>query len=313
MRVGTRGSTLALAQARWVAERLGGEAELVTVTTLGDREPRGGDKARWVSELERALLADEIDVAVHSGKDVPTELPDGLELVAIPARADARDAICGAPALTALAPGSRVGTSSLRRAAQLRAIRADLEIVALRGNVDTRLGKLAEGEADAIVLALAGLQRLGREAEAGGVLDELVPAAAQGALVLEARPGRIASDVLARSARPRRHRLCHGRARARARAGGLLQHARRRARAATAPAGARTARLGRAARRLGLAQRHAVGPRRRDSALRWPPACSPPGPGNCSPRPSARWPRDRLPGRRRAGRSRAAHGAGAAS
>jgi hydroxymethylbilane synthase len=196
MRIGTRGSALALAQARWVAERLGDETELVAISTVGDRERRGGDKARWVSELERALLADEIDVAVHSGKDVPTELPDGLALIAIPARADARDAICGASCLAALAPGARVGTSSLRRAAQLRAVRADLEIVALRGNVDTRLRKLADGAADAIVLALAGLQRLGREAEAGGVLDELVPAAAQGALVLEARPGRIASDVL---------------------------------------------------------------------------------------------------------------------
>jgi hydroxymethylbilane synthase len=197
MRIGTRGSALALAQARWVAERLRDETELVAISTVGDRERRGGDKARWVSELERALLADEIEVAVHSGKDVPTELPDGLALIAIPARADARDAICGASCLAALAPGARVGTSSLRRAAQLRAVRSDLEIVELRGNVDTRLRKLADGEADAIVLALAGLQRLGREGAAGGVLDELVPAAAQGALVLEAKPGCIASDVLA--------------------------------------------------------------------------------------------------------------------
>jgi hydroxymethylbilane synthase len=196
MRVGTRGSALALAQARWVAQRMGEEAELVTITTTGDRECRGGDKARWVSDLERALLAGEIDVAVHSGKDVPTELPDGLELVAIPPRADARDAICGAASLAALTPGARVGTSSLRRAAQLRAVRSDLEIVELRGNVDTRLRKLGAGQADAIVLALAGLQRLGREAEAGGVLDELVPAAAQGALVLEARPHTISAEVL---------------------------------------------------------------------------------------------------------------------
>ncbi len=199
MRIGTRGSALALAQARWVAERLDGEAELVTVTTSGDRrrEGPGGDKARWVSELEGALLAGEIDLAVHSGKDVPTELPQGLELVANPARADARDAICGAPSLAALAAGSRVGTSSLRRAAQIRAARDDVEVVPLRGNVDTRLRKLAAGEADAIVLALAGLQRLGREAEAGGVLNELVPAAAQGALVSEARPSTIEPAVLA--------------------------------------------------------------------------------------------------------------------
>ena len=165
----------------------------MTVTTLGDREPHGGDKARWVSELERALLAgrDRRRRALRQGCAHRASQRPGL--VAIPARADARDAICGAPALTALAPGSRVGTSSLRRAAQLRAIRADLEIVALRGNVDTRLGKLAAGDADAIVLALAGLQRLGREAEAGGVLDELVPAAA---------PGRAGARGSARAHRP---------------------------------------------------------------------------------------------------------------
>ena len=199
MRIGTRGSALALAQAGWVAQRLGPETELVTVVTGGDRrrEGPGGDKARWVSELEGALLAGEIDLAVHSGKDVPTELPAGLELVAVTAREDARDAICGAPSLGALAAGARVGTSSLRRTAQIRAAREDLEVVPLRGNVDTRLRKLAAGEADAIVLAVAGLARLGRQAEAGGVLDELVPAAAQGALVLEARPGHLADELLA--------------------------------------------------------------------------------------------------------------------
>ena len=197
MRVGTRGSALALAQARWVAERLGGDAELVTITTLGDRGGAAGDKARWVSALEVALLEDRIDVAVHSAKDVPGELAPGLALVAIPARADARDAICGAPSLAALPSGARVGTSSLRRAAQLRAEREDVEVVELRGNVDTRLRKLAAGEADAIVLALAGLQRLGRDGEAGGTLDELVPAAGQGALALEARPGRLDAARLA--------------------------------------------------------------------------------------------------------------------
>lgn len=197
MRVGTRGSALALVQARWVAQHLGAEVEIVPITTTGDRGRDGGDKARWVSELERALLAGEIDLAVHSAKDVPTELPEGLELVAIPARADARDAICGAASLAELAPGARVGTSSLRRAAQLRAAREDLEIVELRGNVDTRLRKLAAGDADAIVLALAGLQRLGRADEAGGVLDDLVPAPAQGALAVEARPGHVPDEVLA--------------------------------------------------------------------------------------------------------------------
>ncbi|HZV72330.1 MAG TPA: hydroxymethylbilane synthase, partial [Conexibacter sp.] len=120
-------------------------------------------------------------------KDVPTELPDGLELVAVPDRADARDALCGASSLGELPDGARVGTSSLRRAAGLRARRPDLEVVALRGNVDTRLRKLAEGDCAAIVLALAGLERLGLANAAGCALDELVPAPGQGTLVVEAR------------------------------------------------------------------------------------------------------------------------------
>jgi len=191
LRVGTRGSTLALAQARWVADRLGDNVELVTITSAGDLGADVGDKSRWVSELERALLERRIDLAVHSAKDVPSELAPGLELVAIPERADARDAICGAPSLQSLAPGARVGTSSLRRTAQIRAVRRDLDVVPVRGNVDTRLRKLAGGEVDALVLALAGLQRIGRGEDAAGVLDELVPAAGQGALALEARAGSI--------------------------------------------------------------------------------------------------------------------------
>ncbi len=159
--------------------------------------PGRPDKSRWVSELERALLHDEIDVAVHSAKDVPGELLDGLELVAFTARADPRDVICGAPSLAALAAGARVGTSSLRRAAQLLAAREDLQVVNIRGNVETRLRKLAAGECDALVLALAGLERLERAGDAGGVLEELVPAAGQGALALEARPGRVPADALA--------------------------------------------------------------------------------------------------------------------
>jgi hydroxymethylbilane synthase len=189
MRIGTRGSTLALAQAGWVAERLAPGSELVTVTTAGDRQAAVGDKSRWISELERALLTGEVDLAVHSAKDVPAELAAGLELVAVPPRADPRDAICGVSSLAALATGARVGTSSLRRAAQLRAAREDLQIVEVRGNVDTRLRKLAAGEVDALVLAVAGLERLGRAAEVGGILEELVPAAGQGALALEARVG----------------------------------------------------------------------------------------------------------------------------
>src|SRR5207342_2068132 len=142
--------------------------------------------SRWVSELERALLAGEIDVAVHSAKDVPAELAPRLALVAIPRREDPRDAICGAPSIAALAPGARVGTSSLRRAAQIRAARQDLDVVEVRGNVDTRLRKLAEGQVDALVLAVAGLARLGRMDAVDGVLDEFVPAAGQGALAVEA-------------------------------------------------------------------------------------------------------------------------------
>jgi Porphobilinogen deaminase, dipyromethane cofactor binding domain len=177
MRIGTRRSALALAQARWVAERLGPGTEVVEVSTPGDRAGALNDKSRWVSELERALLEGRIDIAVHSAKDVPTELPDGLELVAIPQRAEARDVICGAPSLAGLASGCRVGTSSLRRAAQVRAVRDDVEVRDLRGNVDTRLRKLAAGEVDALILAAAGLERLGRADEAGGIIDEFVAAA----------------------------------------------------------------------------------------------------------------------------------------
>jgi hydroxymethylbilane synthase len=191
MRIGTRGSALALAQARQVAGALGDDAEIVTITTSGDRDRARGDKERWVKEIEEALLDGSIDVAVHSAKDVPAELPPGLALVAAPARADPRDALCGAGSLEALAPGARVGTSSLRRAALLRAAREDLDVAELRGNVDTRLRKLADGEYDAIVLALAGLERLGLGSHAGAVLDAdaFVPAAGQGTLAIEARAG----------------------------------------------------------------------------------------------------------------------------
>jgi len=192
IRVGTRGSALALAQAEWVGSRLGVDYELVRIEAAGPV----GDKSRWVSGLERALLADEVDLAVHSAKDVPAELASGLELVAIPPREDPRDAICGTSSLSALAPGARVGTSSLRRAAQIRAFRHDLEVVDLRGNVDTRLRKLASGECDALVLAVAGLARLGRLDAVDGVLDEFVPAAGQGALAVQARPGRVSVSVL---------------------------------------------------------------------------------------------------------------------
>lgn len=189
MRIATRGSALALAQARWVASRLAvpaSEVELVTVVTAGDRRRAVDDKREWVGELEEALLRGDADLAVHSAKDVPVALAPGLALIAAPAREDPRDVLCGAASLEELAPGARVGTVSLRRRAQILARRPDLEVVELRGNVDTRLRKLAEGEADAIVLAAAGLARLGRSDAAGGVLD-IVPAAGQGILAIEAR------------------------------------------------------------------------------------------------------------------------------
>jgi len=202
MRIGTRRSELALAQAKLLAGLLrgvqqGGDCEIVPILTRGDRrgqaetEGTGEDKSRWVAELEDALLRGEIDLAVHSAKDVPGELAAGLQLLGAPARAGAEDVLCGAGGLEALAPGARVGTSSVRRIAQLRAWRDDLEPVAIRGNVDTRLRKLADpGERlDALVLARAGLQRLGREAEVGAVLDpqRFVPAPGQGILAVEGR------------------------------------------------------------------------------------------------------------------------------
>jgi hydroxymethylbilane synthase len=188
VRIGTRASPLALAQSATVAA-LFSDGVLVPITTSGDRDRAGGDKERWVKELELALLSGEIDLAVHSAKDVPSELPSGLELVGAPLRGDPFDALVGAASLAALCAGARVGTASARRAAQLRALREDLEVVELRGNVDTRLRKLADGEVDALVLAAAGLVRLGRGSDIGCVLRELVPCAGQGTLALEGRAG----------------------------------------------------------------------------------------------------------------------------
>ncbi|MGZ6706455.1 MAG: hydroxymethylbilane synthase [Solirubrobacteraceae bacterium] len=193
MRIGTRGSALALAQARQAVALLPGDHELVEIVTTGDRgqgapDAGAGDKERWVRELDAALLDGRVDCAIHSAKDVPADLHEGIAIAAVPPRADPRDALCGAPSLAALGAGARVGTASLRRTAQLRALRPDLNVVELRGNVDTRLRKLAAGEADAIVLAAAGLARLGRAAE-GTPMDELVPASGQGCLALTTRAG----------------------------------------------------------------------------------------------------------------------------
>jgi hydroxymethylbilane synthase len=216
MRLGTRGSALALAQARLVADALGG-AEIVPIKTSGDAKPAtadagaserhdrlfesrasasgarrgfGGDKARFVRGIEQALIAGEVDLGVHSAKDLPTELPGELELVGVPAREDPADAYVGeAASLDEVREGARVGTSSLRRRAQLLAARPDLDVEELRGNVDTRLRRLAERDFDGIVLAAAGLRRLGRDREIAFRFDAaaMTPAAGQGALALEAR------------------------------------------------------------------------------------------------------------------------------
>jgi hydroxymethylbilane synthase len=187
LRIATRGSALALTQAGMIADALG-DAELVEVSS--DGEP--GDKSRFVRAVENALLEGRADVGVHSAKDLPGEEVEGLEIAAVPPREDPTDAWIGAGGSLADAPeGARVGTVSLRRRAQLLAARPDLRVLDLNGNVDTRLRKLAEGDYDAIILAAAGLRRLGRESEIGFRVpaDRMVPAAGQGALAIQVRSG----------------------------------------------------------------------------------------------------------------------------
>lgn len=187
MRLATRGSTLALTQSGQVAQMLGG-AELVEAAADG----QASDKARFVRGVERLLLDREAEIGVHSAKDLPAELPDGLAIAAVPRREDPADAWIGPGSSLADVPeGARVGTASLRRRAQLLAARPDLQVSDLHGNVDTRLRRLAEGELDAIVLAAAGLRRLGRESEISFAIPvaEMTPAPGQGALVLQTRVG----------------------------------------------------------------------------------------------------------------------------
>ena len=198
LRIGSRASALATAQTAQVAGRLGAH-ELVTISSEGDRDRTSaldalGGAGVFVSDLRAALLAGEVDVIVHSFKDLPTAAPDGIDLVAVPKRGDARDAFCSLRArLADLPPGARVGTGSPRRRAQLLAARPDLDVVSIRGNVDTRLGRLgaedAERRLDGVVLALAGLERLGRSGEATEPLDlaDWPTAPAQGALAIEIR------------------------------------------------------------------------------------------------------------------------------
>ena len=163
--------------------------ELVEVRTSGDARRAVGDKSRWVKEIEEALIDGRADLAVHSAKDVPGMLPEGLAIVGVPPREDPRDAVCGGSDLDSLPRAAVVGTSALRRQAQLLAVRPDLDVRDLRGNVDTRLRRLDEGDYDAIVLAAAGLSRLGRSDAASSFLDVevLTPAPGQGCLALEAR------------------------------------------------------------------------------------------------------------------------------
>lgn len=198
VRIGTRGSALALWQAEHVKARLealGHDVSLQVITTTGDRvqdrrlESVGG-KGLFLKEIEEALVAREVDLAVHSLKDVPTALPAGLSLVAFLERADPRDALLSpGPRLHELAAGARVGTTSLRRRALVASLRPDLVLEDLRGNVDTRLRRLREGRFDVILLAMAGLVRLGRAGEVTEPLDarRFVPAPGQGAIAIECR------------------------------------------------------------------------------------------------------------------------------
>ncbi len=201
LRIGTRGSQLALWQANWVKEQLirkhpDLDVEIHTIKTTGDKIldvplAKVGGKGLFVKEIEEALLERSVDLAVHSMKDVPTELPDGLGIVAVSEREDPRDAVLGrnkTPILE-LPQGAKIGTSSLRRQAQLFAARPDFAIEPLRGNINTRLRKLKEGMYDAIILAMAGVRRLGWDKEVTEVVDPgiMLPAIGQGALGIEAR------------------------------------------------------------------------------------------------------------------------------
>jgi hydroxymethylbilane synthase len=204
--IGSRGSQLALWQARFVAAQLetrGVETRIEIIKTTGDHLQtvsltQAGGEGLFTKEIEDALLAGAIDLAVHSLKDLPTETPEGLAIVAVPEREDPRDAISGST-LEQLPNGASVGTSSGRRAAQLRILRPDLNIQPIRGNVDTRLRKLKDGQYDAVVLAAAGLHRLGLSHEIAEIFSpqQMCPAAGQGALAIQTRRKDVAVDMCA--------------------------------------------------------------------------------------------------------------------
>jgi len=205
LRIGSRGSQLALWQANHISALLGAqghEVELETIKTTGDKIldvalAKVGTKGMFTKEIEEALADSRVDLAVHSLKDLPTELSAGFRIAAITRRENSQDVFCSARyhRIADLPQKARVGTSSLRRQAQLKALRPDLEIYPLRGNVDTRLRKLAEGEYDAIILAAAGLNRLGKTDLVKQVIpkDIMCPAAGQGALAIEIRAGDVAT------------------------------------------------------------------------------------------------------------------------
>jgi hydroxymethylbilane synthase len=208
LRIGSRGSQLALWQANHISGLLraqGQEVEIEIIHTTGDKITdvalaKVGTKGMFTKEIEEALAGRQVDLAVHSLKDLPTELPGGFEIAAITERQDPRDAFCSLKynSIEALPQGARVGTSSLRRQAQLKAIRPDLDIHPLRGNVDTRLRKLEQGEYDAIVLASAGLKRLGKTELVQEIIpaEIMCPAAGQGALGIEIREGDVKTREL---------------------------------------------------------------------------------------------------------------------
>jgi len=211
--IGSRGSKLALWQANWVLDQLvaaGHAVEIRIIKTTGDRLQKvspsqplpasiaqavaeAGTKGLFIKEIEEALRAREVDIAVHSMKDLPTEQPEGLVVAAVPSREDARDVLISrnGESLAELPAGARIGTGSLRRQTQLRCLRQDLEFVALRGNLDTRLRKLDRGDCEALVLAAAGVHRLGLQARITSYFDfdQMCPAVGQGALAIEVRQG----------------------------------------------------------------------------------------------------------------------------
>jgi hydroxymethylbilane synthase len=216
--IGSRGSQLALWQADWVKENLanaGAVLEVRVIKTTGDRLEhvplrQSGTKGWFIKEIEEALAAGKIDLAVHSMKDLPTEQPAGLTVAAVPEREDARDVLIARDGkeFAQLRPGARVGTSSVRRQSQLRKLRSDLELVPMRGNLDTRLRKLERGECDALVLAAAGVHRLGLRGRITDyfALDQMCPAVGQGALALEIRQS---DERLERAVRPLDHMPSH--------------------------------------------------------------------------------------------------------